>query len=81
MYCAQTHKRKGTMGFLKRHADQVETPDGVHQKQEGSHTAATRPATEQRITFLACWLGLVASIGGFMFGYVRYVWPFPLFPC
>ncbi|KAI1245372.1 hypothetical protein MGN70_012262 [Eutypa lata] len=58
------------MGFLKRHADQVETPDGVHQKQEGSHTAATRPATEQRITFLACWLGLVASIGGFMFGYV-----------
>lgn len=26
---------------------------------------------EQRLTFLACWLGLVASIGGFMFGYVR----------
>lgn len=25
------------------------------------------------VTFKACLLGLVASIGGFMFGYVRYV--------
>lgn len=30
----------------------------------------TPPATEQRVTFLAVYLGLVASIGGFMFGYV-----------
>jgi len=27
---------------------------------------------EQKVTFLACLLGAVASIGGFMFGYVRY---------
>lgn len=26
---------------------------------------------EQRVTFAACFLGLVASVGGFMFGYVR----------
>jgi MFS transporter, SP family, sugar:H+ symporter len=25
-----------------------------------------------KITFIACFMGLVASIGGFMFGYVRY---------
>ena len=28
---------------------------------------------KQKVTLLACWLGLVASIGGFMFGYVRSV--------
>lgn len=50
------------MGFLKRHTDQVETPTGIQlQKQE------------QRVTALAVFLGIVASIGGFMFGYVRYV--------
>lgn len=26
--------------------------------------------TQSRVTFMACFLGLVASIGGFMFGYV-----------
>ena len=26
---------------------------------------------EQKVTFQAIWLGVVASIGGFMFGYVR----------
>lgn len=45
------------MGFVKRHSSQVETPSGVRPQQ-------------QRVTFIACWLGLVASIGGFMFGYV-----------
>lgn len=59
------------MGFLKRHADQVESSNGVANT-EGSQPAVP-PAKEQRITFLACFLGLVASIGGFMFGYVRYV--------
>ena len=28
-------------------------------------------AEKQRVTARACFLGLVASIGGFMFGYVR----------
>lgn len=54
------------MGFLKRHTDQVETPTGIAKQ-------------EQRVTALAVLLGVVASIGGFMFGYVRYV-DSPLFP-
>lgn len=48
------------MGFLKRsdqNADKLET-------------APAAPATAQKVTFIAVWLGLVASIGGFMFGYV-----------
>jgi MFS transporter, SP family, sugar:H+ symporter len=32
---------------------------------------ADRVKAQQRITFAACMLGLVASVGGFMFGYVR----------
>lgn len=32
-------------------------------------------AAEQKVTFRAIWLGVVASVGGFMFGYVRYVSP------
>ncbi|KAI1078576.1 general substrate transporter [Whalleya microplaca] len=55
------------MPFLKRHADQVETPNGVKSEQSSPETPAVK---QQRITFLACFLGLVASIGGFMFGYV-----------
>lgn len=31
--------------------------------------------SSQKVTFLACMLGAVASIGGFIFGYVRYVTP------
>lgn len=31
------------------------------------------PAEDQKVTALAIFLGAVASIGGFMFGYVRYV--------
>jgi SP family sugar:H+ symporter-like MFS transporter len=46
------------MGFLKRseQANQLET--------------AATPVANQKVTFIAVWLGLVASIGGFMFGYV-----------
>ncbi|KAL5627212.1 hypothetical protein BROUX41_003365 [Berkeleyomyces rouxiae] len=50
------------MGFLKRQTDQVE-------KAEPSSSANPDAAT-QRVTFMACFLGCVASIGGFMFGYV-----------
>jgi SP family sugar:H+ symporter-like MFS transporter len=43
-------------------------------KGRNSKASEEKPAdnihAEQKITFLACWLGLVASIGGFMFGYV-----------
>ena len=37
-------------------------------------------AAEQKVTFRAVFLGVVASVGGFMFGYVRYVSPFPCTP-
>ncbi|KAI2625407.1 general substrate transporter [Hypomontagnella submonticulosa] len=64
------------MPFLKHHTDQVETPNN------GTSSGAT-PATkdeqgspavpavkQQKVTFLSIFLGVVASIGGFMFGYV-----------
>ncbi|KAI1364097.1 general substrate transporter [Xylaria arbuscula] len=31
---------------------------------------ASRPSSGEKVTFIACFMGLVASIGGFMFGYV-----------
>ncbi|KAI0017737.1 general substrate transporter [Xylariomycetidae sp. FL0641] len=69
------------MPFLKKQTDQVERPPVSNGEASGSNgTAATSEkagepaaasvAAEQRITFMACFLGLVASIGGFMFGYV-----------
>lgn len=57
-----------TMPFLKRQADQVEgTPqEGIKTDNEPS------PATAgSSVTFKAVFLGIVVSIGGFMFGYVR----------
>ncbi|KAM0431437.1 hypothetical protein ACHAPT_005414 [Fusarium lateritium] len=51
------------MKFFKRHEQA-----GEQQHLERKHT--TNDAAEQKITFLACFLGLVASIGGFKFGYV-----------
>ena len=40
-----------------------------HQQEEMGESPSL--AAEQKLTFLACLLGTVASIGGFMFGYVR----------
>jgi len=60
------------MGFLKKNADQVEAPHGATPTHE-AHATGPAPAAahgKQRVTFMACFLGLVASIGGFMFGYV-----------
>lgn len=55
------------MPFLKRQADQVEAPNqGV--KTEGEPSAVK----QQSVTLKAVVLGIVVSIGGFMFGYVRY---------
>jgi MFS transporter, SP family, sugar:H+ symporter len=51
------------MGFLKRHAD--------HADQPAADSAVDPVQSEQKITGMAIFLGLVASIGGFMFGYVR----------
>lgn len=38
------------------------------EKQE--HVETPSESADQKVTFIACFLGLVASIGGFMFGYV-----------
>lgn len=46
------------MGFLKRSEQTAQL--------ETAPVAA--PVTAQKVTFIAVWLGLVASIGGFMFG-------------
>ncbi|KAI0484038.1 general substrate transporter [Xylariaceae sp. FL0804] len=68
------------MPFLKKNADQVEkAPMGNGEgssaaagasEKAGQDGAPTSPAGHQKVTFMACFLGLVASIGGFMFGYV-----------
>lgn len=55
---------------------------GVEHKDRTEADAPTSDSSsditaEQKITFAAAFLGLVASIGGFMFGYVRYVLLFP----
>ncbi|KAJ4171911.1 hexose transporter hxt5 [Fusarium falciforme] len=51
------------MKFFKRHEQA-----GEEQHLERKHT--TNDVAEQKVTFVACFLGLVASIGGFKFGYV-----------
>ncbi|KAI6093009.1 general substrate transporter [Hypoxylon rubiginosum] len=56
------------MPFLKHHADQVEAPHGGVKQEQSS--PPPNPVQQQRVTFIACFLGAVASIGGFMFGYV-----------
>lgn len=50
-----------------------ETTDDEHSPKSGTpaNVSAASLAAEQRITGLAILLGAVASIGGFMFGYVR----------
>lgn len=50
------------MPFLKRQADQVE---GVKTEAEPS------AVKQQSVTLKAVILGIVVSIGGFMFGFVR----------
>ncbi|KAK6200756.1 P-type ATPase [Pestalotiopsis sp. IQ-011] len=52
------------MPFLKRQADQVEAP------QEGVKTENEPAGSGSSVTFKAVFLGIVVSIGGFMFGYV-----------
>ncbi|KAI1453153.1 general substrate transporter [Annulohypoxylon moriforme] len=64
------------MPFLKQHTDQVETPNGGSSNgtssatKEEQSTPPVAPVRQQKVTFMAVFLGVVASIGGFMFGYV-----------
>lgn len=56
--------------FSKRKAQ-----DAAEDHAEVSHAQSVAPAAavdQQHVTLLAIVLGVVASIGGFMFGYVRY---------
>ncbi|KAH9886390.1 general substrate transporter [Xylariomycetidae sp. FL2044] len=69
------------MPFLKKNADHAEAAPGNGESSAAGggvmtgnekNTSAEAPsaAKQQNVTFMACFLGLVASIGGFMFGYV-----------
>lgn len=41
---------------------------------EGEHLERRKtPDTDGHVTFLACFMGLTASFGGFLFGYTRFV--------
>jgi SP family sugar:H+ symporter-like MFS transporter len=46
-------------------------PPSIHEEHD-EIKQSSKPVAEQRVTLLACALGAVASIGGFIFGYVRY---------
>lgn len=70
------------MRFLKRTNEQAGNGDISHAEPSTGGTmtgeksatgAAASPVHQERITLIACFLGLVASVGGFMFGYVRCV--------
>lgn len=56
------------MAFSKRFSRKPSSPETGDAQHEPSAAAI---AAEQKITALALFLGAVASIGGFMFGYVR----------
>ncbi|KAI0880167.1 general substrate transporter [Annulohypoxylon maeteangense] len=65
------------MPFLKQHTDQVETPNAGSSSngassaiKEEQSSPQVAPVKQQRVTFMAIFFGTVASIGGFMFGYV-----------
>lgn len=59
-----------TMAFLKRQAAHGEKGSSGA-GEDGATAMAMAMVSEPRITALAIFLGTVASIGGFMFGYVR----------
>ncbi|KAK4546412.1 hypothetical protein LTR36_002089 [Oleoguttula mirabilis] len=59
------------MPFLKRTEREAQNAAELEKTSSPSHPGNPElPGDEQKITFLAIYLGLVASIGGFMFGYV-----------
>ncbi|KAK0635103.1 general substrate transporter [Bombardia bombarda] len=62
------------MPFLKRNEKQTtDTPStegDVHHANHDSSPPQASLIAEQKVTALACFLAVVASIGGFMFGYV-----------
>lgn len=60
------------MGFPKRFQKASATHGAPVAEEARQGPSAAALAAEQKITAMAIFLGAVASIGGFMFGYVRY---------
>lgn len=58
------------MPFLKRTEREASQAAELEKRTSPPGNGELGAVSEQRITFLAVFLGLVASIGGFMFGYV-----------
>ena len=59
------------MPFLKRTEHEAQNPAMLEKTgSPGGAGNSSAPAEQQKVTFIAIFLGMVASIGGFMFGYV-----------
>lgn len=58
------------MPFLKRTEREAQNADTLEKTGSPSHPGNPELPSQQKVTALAVCLGLVASIGGFMFGYV-----------
>ena len=56
------------MGLFKKHAPS----EAQLSKEDLKKGEKSDVQVEQKVTLLACVLGAVASLGGFIFGYVRY---------
>lgn len=57
------------MGFFKQKADApAQEPKRDPSPSSGGSGS---PSQQERVTLLACALGAIAAIGGFIFGYVR----------
>lgn len=62
------------MGLFKRRAP----PEAQLSKEGVKEGEKSDVLAEQKVTLIACVLGAVASLGGFIFGYVRYAHPVAL---
>lgn len=56
------------MRFFKK---QVSPPQQEPKRDHSPSSEGSEPHSVEKVTVLACALGAVASIGGFIFGYVR----------
>jgi SP family sugar:H+ symporter-like MFS transporter len=56
------------MGLFKK---QVSPPEEEPKRDHSTSSEGSGGHSEAKVTVLACTLGAVASIGGFIFGYVR----------
>ena len=66
------------MGFFNKKESAPGSDGAALPPKERAANDPTALVKEQKVTMMAIWLGAVASVGGFMFGYVRCV--LPLYP-